>query len=221
MVSASKRFGVSATVSVGRGRSPTLPDVSLVWILVPVAYVVGMFPSAQLVGRLTGHDPTQEGSGNPGASNTYRVAGARAGVFVLLGDLLKGAVPTLAGLALDGRELALAAGAAAVIGHVLPATRRFRGGKGVATVGGVCLVLYTFVSLGLIAVFFAVVGLTKKAAVGSLAMVALMPVGVALRGNDPWEIAAMAALAAFVFVRHWNNIKRLVLRREHALRAQG
>src|SRR5690349_18914145 len=104
------------------------------WIVVAVgAYAAGTFPTAQLVGRRLGRDPTREGSGNPGATNVYRTAGRRAGLMVALGDVAKGAVPTAVGYLVDGRPLATVAWAAAVAGHVAPVTRRLRGGKGVAT----------------------------------------------------------------------------------------
>src|SRR4051794_404859 len=110
-------------------------------VLVALAYFAGTFPTAALATRRTGHDPAQEGSGNPGASNVYRLAGRRAGAIVFGGDLLKGALAALAGLAAGGRALGLACGIAAVIGHIFPVTRRFRGGKGVATAAGMAVVL--------------------------------------------------------------------------------
>ena len=107
-------------------------------VLVVVAgYLLGTFPTAALVGRLTGHDPTAEGSGNPGATNVYRTSGRGAGVAVLLDRPGQGrpgrrARPPASATTSSG----VAAGAAAVLGHVAPVTRRFRGGKGVATAAG-------------------------------------------------------------------------------------
>ena len=115
--------------------------MNLWWLLIPISYVLGTFPTAHIVAGLVGHDPTAEGSGNPGATNVYRVAGKKAGAIVLIGDLLKGVVPSLVCLLIDGRTLALAAGMAAMIGHVAPITRKFNGGKGVATLTGLCSVL--------------------------------------------------------------------------------
>ena len=66
--------------------------MDLAWLLVVPAYLLGTFPTAILVGRREGRDPTQEGSGNPGASNTFRTMGRRAGAIVLLGDVAKGAL---------------------------------------------------------------------------------------------------------------------------------
>src|SRR3954465_2639001 len=104
--------------------------------LLALSYLLGTFPTALIVARLTGHDPTQEGSGNPGASNVYRLAGARAGAAVFLGDAVKGAAATAIGRAVGGPPLAMACGVSAVLGHVFPLFRGFRGGRGVATAAG-------------------------------------------------------------------------------------
>ncbi|MEY2446856.1 MAG: acyl phosphate:glycerol-3-phosphate acyltransferase, partial [Acidimicrobiaceae bacterium] len=94
-------------------------------LVVVGAYVLGGFPTAALVGRRSGFDPAGAGSGNPGASNSFRLGGTRAGVLVLIGDVGKGALAAGAGLAVGGRGLGVAAGAAAVVGHVAPIGRRF------------------------------------------------------------------------------------------------
>lgn len=190
-------------------------DVS--WLLVPLAYALGAFPTANLVGRLVGRDPTREGSGNPGASNVYRLAGKRAGIAVLVVDVCKGALPAAVGLAAGGRSLGVACGLAAMAGHVLPVDRRFRGGKGVATLGGACLVLYPVVSLCLVAVWVAVMRASRVAALGSLAMAALLPIGVAITGRPGWEIAATTAAAAVVIVRHRANVDRLLRGHERTM----
>src|SRR5690606_21125041 len=100
-----------------RCAAPALALVSLGWILVVPAYLLGTFPTAILVGRRRGRDVTTEGSGNPGASNTLRTMGRRAAAAVLLGDLGKGAVAAGVGL-LAGRGIGVACGLAAVLGHV-------------------------------------------------------------------------------------------------------
>jgi len=178
------------------------------WLLVLVSYAVGSFPTAELIGRLTGNDPTSEGSGNPGASNMFRVAGKRAGLAVLVGDALKGLVPAAIGFAADGRPLAVACGVAAMLGHILPFARGFRiGGKGVATLGGACLFLYPLITIALAAVWVLTVRLFRSAAIASFVIALLLPVGVALRGRPAWEVAAMAAATAVVIIRHWSNLR--------------
>jgi glycerol-3-phosphate acyltransferase PlsY len=182
-----------------------------------VAYLAGTFPTALLVGRRLGFDPTTSGSGNPGASNAFRVGGRRAGVLVFLGDLLKGALAAGLGLAVGGRPLGVAAGIAAVLGHIAPVTRGFRGGKGVATVAGVGIVLYPLVAPFVGLAWFVVARTTGKAAVASLVAVVGLVAGVAITGHPGWEVAAMTGLAAVVVVRHRSNLVRLVRGTEHSL----
>lgn len=183
--------------------------------LVTVAgYLLGMFPTAALIGRRTGHDPAAEGSNNPGASNTYRLSGRGAGAAVLAGDVAKGAIAAGLGLVSGGRPLALAAGAAAVLGHMFPITRRFRGGKGVATASGVTAVLYPLVALAGLLAFLGMVRVTHRASVGSLTLAVLVPLGVAVSGASWWEVAVMTALSVLVVARHHGNIRRLFARSE-------
>ena len=118
-------------------------------LLVPVAYLLGTFPSAALVARRRGVDVTAEGSGNPGASNTFRLLGWKAGALVFALDVLKGAVAAGVGLAVDGHRGAYILGVAAILGHMLPVTRRFKGGRGVATGGGVMLVIFPLLTLAM------------------------------------------------------------------------
>jgi len=182
--------------------------------LVVAAYLVGTFPTAQLVGARRGVDPTRAGSGNPGATNVFRTAGRRAGVLALLGDVLKGLVPAAVGLAVDGRPLGVACWVAAVLGHVFPLTRRLRGGKGVATAGGGVLVLYPLVAVVLIALFLSVVRVTRTSSLGSLTMAVALPVLVGITGRPAWEVAAATAVSLLVIARHVDNIRRIVHRDE-------
>ncbi len=183
----------------------------MIWVVaIAIAYFAGTVPTAQIVAARVGHDPTAEGSGNPGASNVYRVAGARAGITVFLIDVAKGALPTALGWALDGRALGVACWVAAVVGHIFPLTRRFRGGKGVATAGGGALVLYPLVSVVCLLVFAFVLRVAKLPSVGSLAMAAVLLAGVVVRGSPGWEIIATVGLSALVVARHRANIGRLI-----------
>jgi acyl phosphate:glycerol-3-phosphate acyltransferase len=187
------------------------------WVLVVPAYLLGTFPTALLVGRHRGHDPTSEGSGNPGASNALRTMGRRAGAMVLLGDLGKGVAATAAGWALGGRGVGVACGLAAVVGHVAPATRRFRGGKGMATAAGMGVVLLPLPSAALALLWAAVVRVTGVAAVGSLAVAAGLPAAAALAGRPGGEVAAFASVAVVVGIRHAENVRRLRRGEEPAL----
>lgn len=176
--------------------------------------MLGTFPSAVMVARSKGIDITAVGSGNPGASNIARVMGARWGVAVFVLDGLKGAIPAGAGLLLDTRPGAYALVAAAVLGHMFPAPRRFHGGKGVATMGGAFVVLHPIVFVTLLAVWLLIRQLTGKASIGSIVIAVGLPIGVALAGSPWWEVIVTTALAALVMLRHLGNIRRLLRGRE-------
>lgn len=188
------------------------------WVVaLAIAYLVGTFPGARLVARANGVDITSVGSGNPGASNVARVLGWRRGVYVFVLDAIKGAIAAGLGLLIDGRPLAYAMAAAAVIGHVFPVWERFRGGKGVATAGGAFGVLSPFVLPVLVALWYVVSRLSKKASLASIVVVILLPVGVGLVRREWWEVLATIGICALVMSRHLGNIQRLVAREEHVL----
>ena len=186
----------------------------MIWLLLLPAYLLGTFPNAAIVARSRGIDIQQVGSGNPGASNVARVMGAKWGVVVFILDGLKGAIPAAVGLLLDERATAYGMLIAAVLGHMFPITRRFRGGKGVATMGGGALVVQPIVSLGLLAFWVVVRKLSGKASVASLAIMVGLPVAVAVKGAPGWEVATIVGCNALVLVRHVDNIKRLLTGRE-------
>ena len=188
------------------------------WIvLVPVAYLIGTFPSASLIARANGIDIRTVGSGNPGASNVTRMLGWRKGVWVFALDAAKGALGAGLGLWAGGRPGGYLLGAAAIVGHVFPIWSHFRGGKGVATGGGVLAVLAPITFVTLVVVWAVLLKLTGKASVASIVAIAIVPIGVAVEGGAWWEVAAVIGLGALVMARHLANIKRLLHRREHAL----
>lgn len=215
--------GAVASVVVGRhGRQgyrwslPAAPydEAVLLALGIAAAYLVGTFPTALWIGRRVGTDPSKEGSGNPGASNVYRLSGKRAGVLVGLIDASKGAVPAAIALGVSGREAAHAVWVAAVVGHVWPVFRRFRGGKGVATAGGGGLVINPVVGIACGLLFFGVVKAGRVAALGSLAIALAYPVISVVVGRPGWEVTVGAGVAALLVVRHQSNIRRLLSREE-------
>ena len=126
-----------------------------------VGYLVGTFPSADLVTRVATRgavDLRRHGSGNPGGLNAIRVIGRRGGVVVILVDTAKGALAGAIGYWMAGDAGAYLAATAAIIGHCWPVWTRFRGGKGVATAGGSFAVVFPpfFAIGGLIALGTAV-----------------------------------------------------------------
>ena len=160
-----------------------------VGLLVPVAYLLGTFPSASLVARRRGVDVTAAGSGNPGASNTFRLLGWKAGVLVFALDVLKGALAAGLGLAVDGHRGAYILGVAAILGHMFPVTRRFKGGRGVATGGGVMLVIFPLLTLALTALWIVLARLTHKASIASITVAIAFPIAVALAGHEAGDVA--------------------------------
>ena len=140
--------------------------------------------------------------------------GGRWGALVFVLDAIKGALPALVGIALDTRPGAYVLVSAAVLGHMFPAMRNFRGGKGVATMGGAMLTLHPLTSLALLAVWLIVRQFTSKASVASLAITVGLPIGIAIAGAPAWEIVYVIALCSLVLLRHLENIKRLIGRRE-------
>ena len=167
-----------------------------------------------MVARSRGVDILTQGSGNPGASNVARTLGGRWGAFVFLLDALKGALPAAVGLALGSRPGAYILVSAAVLGHMFPITRHFRGGKGVATMSGAMVVLHPLTSLVLTAVWAITRKTTGKASLASLAITFGLPTCLAVSGVPAWEFVYVIALCLLVLVRHIDNIKRLIARRE-------
>ena len=184
--------------------------MTAVLLLLPLAYLLGTFPAAALVARATGHDVLNEGSGNPGASNVYRLAGWKAGLAVLLADIGKGSVASGVGLVIDGHRGAYLLGLAAVLGHVWPVTRRFRGGRGVATAGGALIVLFPLQGLALGIVWFLVARVLRKASIASIVVVAAFPILVGLTGGTWFDVAVTGVLAVVVLARHLPNLRRLI-----------
>jgi acyl phosphate:glycerol-3-phosphate acyltransferase len=188
------------------------------WLLVVPAYLLGTIPTAILVGRREGRDPTLEGSGNPGASNTFRTMGRRAGAIVLAGDVAKGALAAGMGLATGNRAVGVACGLAAVVGHVFPVTRGLRGGKGVATGAGMAIVLLPGVTLVLALVWAVAVKVFRAASAGSVAVAVGLPLGAWVVGRPLGEVVAFATGSLLIVVRHRENLDRLRRGEEHSLK---
>jgi glycerol-3-phosphate acyltransferase PlsY len=136
---------------------------------------------------------------------------------VLLLDVGKGALAAGVGVALDGHRGAYILGVAAVLGHVFPVTRRFKGGRGVATAGGVLVVLFPLPVFILAIVWFAIARGLKKASIASVVCALLFPTIVAVRGGSALDIAVTSGLAAIIVLRHLANLRRLVRGEEHSL----
>ncbi len=185
--------------------------------LVVIAYLVGSIPFGLLISRAVGRvDIRQYGSGNIGTANVLRIVGKRAAALTLLGDLLKGFLPTVLALLLGGTEpLVAGVGMAAVLGHNWPIYLRFVGGKGVATSFGALLAMTPLPAvLGLLVWFGVLLVFRYPSLAAMVASVCVPPVILFSTGPGPYFIFSFVA-ALLIFVRHRDNIKRLWAGTEH------
>jgi len=187
-----------------------VPSVILPWLI--LAYLAGSFPTAWLVGRAMGLDLRQEGSGNLGGTNAFRVLGAKGGVPVVAVDVTKGYVPAAMFPLWDGSalpELALVYGLLAIIGHVWPVWLRFQGGKGVATGAGVLLALAPLAAAVALLIWIGVVLLTRTVSIASLVAATSVPFVATLTGAQLSTVVFCAGIVAFVWWTHRSNLGRI------------
>jgi glycerol-3-phosphate acyltransferase PlsY len=176
-----------------------------------VGYSVGSLPLGFLItNRMRGVDLRRVGSGNVGAANVYRTAGLGIALLVVALDIAKGATSVvLAARLMAGVDAPVTAGVAAIVGHVSPVWLRFRGGKGVATAGGVFMMLAPLATAIAAVGFVATVWITRYVSLGSVvATAALPPLAWAL--DSSFAVVAGGTIAALVIIpRHAANLSRL------------
>jgi len=183
----------------------------MVLVYIIAAYLLGSIPVGLVLARLKGQDPRKVGSGNIGATNVMRAAGKTLGIITLLGDILKGLIPT--GLAiLYGLSpvFVVAIGLAAFLGHLFPVYLRFKGGKGVATALGVFLALEPVAIPILLVVFIAVLLAWRYVSLGSLVGTALMPVLLLLFRAPLEYVVGSLIVGVLIYWKHRENIRRIV-----------
>jgi glycerol-3-phosphate acyltransferase PlsY len=180
-------------------------------IALAVGYFLGSIPFAFLLTRSRGIDLRDVGSRNVGAANVLRTAGVVPASAVVLLDAGKGALAVLAArLMTDDLVIVMAAGLAAIIGHIYPVWLGFRGGKGVAAAAGVFAMLAPFTTMIAALVFVGAVFVTRFISAGSMAAAIALAVAAAV-GNVPGPVAAGALIAAIVIIqRHRDNLTRLI-----------
>ncbi|ALC85516.1 MULTISPECIES: glycerol-3-phosphate 1-O-acyltransferase PlsY [Bacillaceae] len=187
------------------------------FILLLLAYLIGSIPSGLWVGKLFYNtDIREHGSGNLGGTNTFRTLGKKAGLVVTIMDILKGTAATLLG-ALPFFESAnvhpLILGIIAVVGHMFPIFAKFKGGKAVATSGGILLGYNWPIFVLLVVGFFIILKLTKMVSLTSM-ILSIIAVLYAIIyhytvDHDLPLIGIVLLLAIFIFYRHRTNIKRI------------
>ena len=196
-----------------------------------IGYVFGLFPTAVLYGKAHGIDITKEGSGNPGTTNSLRVLGKRAAVVVLLGDAFKTFFAMLLcayafkNMCPDMEMLLkMYAGIGATLGHNFPFYNGFKGGKGIAATGGMCLSVGWRTTLACIIVFFSIFFTTHYVSICSLLMVSTFWASIVVQGQlglfgmSQAHLIELYIVSLFVpvmaFIRHIENLKRLFKGRE-------
>lgn len=184
--------------------------------LMLAGYLIGSIPFSFLVARTRGIDLRKVGSGNTGASNVWRAAGFRAFVVALVLDIFKGWLPTFLAHSIAGLSApaVIVVGLCAVLGHVYPIFMRFRGGKAVATTGGVILGFAPVLTLMAAVVWTIVYKLFKYPSVASMVdvvVIALAGTAMAYFGRlDPVYAAFIWVAVLYVFYLHRANIQRLL-----------
>lgn len=177
-------------------------DVLVVVLAAVVGYFVGAINPATLIARAKGIDLSEQGSGNPGATNATRIMGRGVGIFVAVADVLKGLLPALLFSWLAWPEAGLVAGLAAVIGHVTSPFLRGKGGRGVATAAGAVIASTPAASLVVLATFAVVLALSRWVALASMTSVVALVVAVVLMDYG-WEYVVWAiGIASIVLWRH-------------------
>jgi len=178
-----------------------------------LAYLLGSIPSALIVGKV-GYkiDIREHGSGNLGATNTFRVLGTKAGIIVTLADIFKGTIATLIPLVVslfyDIEVSRLLIGVFAVIGHTYPIFAKFKGGKAVATSGGIILGVNPLLFLIMVLTFLIGLYFSKYVSLASMITGVVASI-LTLFMKDWFLFVLILALTIFVFYRHRENIKRI------------
>jgi glycerol-3-phosphate acyltransferase PlsY len=191
------------------------------FLLIVLAYLIGSTPTAVWVSKyFFGIDIRDYGSGNSGATNTFRVLGPNWGSLVMVVDMLKGIIAVklvyLLPYYLDHEtqmtNLQIGLGLAAVVGHIFPIWAEFRGGKGVATVFGMVLGIQPLVAVCCVGVFLLVLYLTRFVSLSSILASVAFPIFILVIFNEPEDLYRVFAIAValMVLITHQKNIGRLL-----------
>jgi glycerol-3-phosphate acyltransferase PlsY len=183
-----------------------------------LAYLLGSIPFGLVLTRLAGYgDIRQIGSGNIGATNVLRTGSRVLAALTLLLDAGKGAAAVLIARAFGPDMAALAAGAA-FLGHVFPVWLGFKGGKGVATAGGILLAYAWPVGLAALGTWLLVAVLTRYSSLAALAAAVLAPLYAWLITRETRPTEVVLFLAIVILLRHSANIRRLLKGEESKIR---
>lgn len=202
-------------------------SILAVLIAMLIAYVIGSIPTAVWVGKaFYGKDVREYGSGNAGATNTFRVLGGKAAIPVLLFDVFKGWAPVffLAPWVIEGESadpviFILLIGIAALLGHIFPVFAGFRGGKGIATSLGIVLAIHLYAALSCLGVFILVFGITRFVSLSSMIAAICFPLFLwAIFGEKSSVLLIFSFIFAVLIIwTHRANIGRLLKGNENKI----
>jgi glycerol-3-phosphate acyltransferase PlsY len=191
------------------------------------AYLFGSIPTAVWIGQaFYGIDVREYGSGNAGATNTFRVLGKKAGISVMFLDIFKGWTATnlayLIGLSVTGPKHSavfynyqLALGIIAVMGHLFPIFAGFRGGKGIATLFGMILAVHYEAALLCVFVFLVILLLFKYVSLGSILAGLTFPISIIFYFHSPKSVVLYGmCISVLILITHQKNIERLIKGKE-------
>lgn len=190
-------------------------------LLILIAYLIGSIPTALLISqKFFGVDIRDYGSGNMGATNTFRVLGSKYGTVVMILDILKGMVavglfnflPYYLTNEVQRTNLMVGLGLAAVMGHIFPIFAQFKGGKGVATLFGMILAVQPVIAGSCVIVFLAVLFLTRYVSLSSILAGIALPICVLWIWNDDVLIYRIFAVlvACLIILTHQKNIIKIL-----------
>ena len=199
-------------------------EIFFIALGIVLAYVLGSVPTSVWFGRAVHNmDVREYGSGNPGATNTFRVLGTRAGIIVMLGDIIKGLLATsIATLLMRAQFITepnlvtfkLIFGVVAVLGHIFPVFLNFKGGKGVATLLGMMIAIHYEVALMCVVVFLVTLLITKyvslSSIIGALAFPSMLVFVPRFKTSETLLIVFGFFLFIVILWTHNKNIKRLI-----------
>src|SRR5690625_4448110 len=174
-----------------------------------IAYLLGSIPSGLIVGKV-GYkiDIREYGSGNLGATNTFRTLGVKAGFIVVLTDILKGTVAVIFPLFFNIDVYQLIIGLFSVIGHTYPLFAKFKGGKAVATSSGIILGVSPLLFVIMIASFLITLYISKYVSLSSM-ITGVVSIIATLLMKNILLLVMVTILTIFVLYRHKENIKRI------------
>ena len=180
-------------------------------ILLIFSYLFGSIPFSLIISKsFYKIDLREHGSGNVGTTNTFRILGKKAGIVVLILDLLKGAIPVWTAMLVDGTGdfPVVIFGVVAALGHVYSIFLKFKGGKAVATGGGAILAASPLIFLVLILTFLITLKISKYVSLSSVFAAVALLISVMFTG-DPFMIGFGVILAVIVIIKHISNMKRI------------